>query len=88
MEVIQLAAKDRMVFEFPPAEKAWIESLVEAAGYTSNIQLFRALLDGEAARVGYTARPGALSRGRTERKPRGEVPEDIARILAGDYDSR
>lgn len=83
-----MAIKDRMVFELPPAEKAWIESLVAAAGYKSNIQLFRALLDGEAARIGFSSRPGALPAGRTERKPRGEVPEDIARILAGDLDSR
>jgi len=80
-----MTAKDKIVFELPPAEKAWIEDLCQVAGYGSKIQMFRALLDAESARLGYTARPGALPRGKTIRKTRGEVPEDIARILAGDY---
>ena len=77
-----MTTKQRMVFELLPEEKAWIEGLVVAAGCGTNIQLFRLLLDREAKRIGYSPRPGALSEGRTERKPRGEVPEDIARILA------
>jgi len=79
-----MAIKDRLVFEISPAEKEWVEGLVQAGGYGTKIQMLRALLDAESARVGYVARPGALARGKTIRKTRGEVPEDIARILAGE----
>ena len=64
-----MAAKDRIVFEFPPAEKAWIDALAQAVGYDSKIQMFRALLDAESARVGYVARPGALPGGKTDIVP-------------------
>ena len=48
----------KIYFEVPAREKTWFFKLVRAGGHTSNIALFRALIDEYAAKIGFDPRPG------------------------------